>query len=80
MLELPAEVLLGAGGIVIGGLFGIISQRTNFCTAGAISDFLLLRDRRRMLAWGWAIAIALLASQAMHAAGWIDLLQAPYRS
>ena len=38
MEEIPAGVLVSALGCVLGVIFGVTAQRTNFCTMGAISD------------------------------------------
>lgn len=59
---LPAlthQVLWAAFGVAL--LFGAVSQRTRFCTMGAISDVYAMGDWRRARMWGVAIAVAVLS-------------------
>ena len=72
MSQLPITTLVGGAGFVAGMAFGAIANKTNFCTMGAISDIVFMQDWRRMRAWLLAIAVAMLATQAMNAAGVID--------
>jgi uncharacterized protein len=67
---LAPETLPGLG---VGLAFGLVVQRTRFCTMGAIADVLLLEDGRRARAWLLAIAVSLAATQGLHLAGAIDL-------
>lgn len=60
-------------------LFGLIGQRTHFCTMGAISDIVNMQDWSRMRQWLLAIAVAVLGSAALHALGLIDLDKSIYR-
>lgn len=60
-------------------LFGLIGQRTHFCTMGALSDIINMEDWTRMRQWLLAIAVAILGSAALHAAGLIDLDKSIYR-
>ncbi len=57
---------------------GAISQRSNFCTLGALSDIVNMGDWGRMRMWLLAIAIALVGAQALYLAGLIDLSKAFY--
>ena len=70
---IPVTTTVGIAGFVIGVLFGGIALRTNFCTMGAISDMVLLGDRKRFRAWILAIAVATLGSQTLHQLGYTDL-------
>jgi len=56
-LEITTQVLLWAFGISI--IMGAVANKTNFCTMGAISDWVNMGDMNRMRAWFLAIAIAL---------------------
>lgn len=73
MTDLPITTLVGGAAFGAGIIFGFTANRTNFCTMGAISDVVFMGDWNRMRAWMLALAIGLLASQGMHAAGMIDL-------
>ena len=57
----PQYVMLG--GLIIGFVFGYIVFRTNFCTMGAISDFMSFGDFRRFRAWILAGATAIVGTQ-----------------
>lgn len=78
MPELPIPMLMAGLGFAIGAAFGATARLAEFCTLGAIADAFLAADRRRLRSWLLAIAVAALASQAMDAAGWIDLRQSIY--
>jgi uncharacterized membrane protein YedE/YeeE len=78
LAEIPVATLIGLAAFAGGLVFGAIVQRTHFCTMGAIADLVLFGDWRRMRAWLTAIAVALILSQALQAAGAIDLGQSLY--
>ena len=57
---------------------GWVMSRTNFCTMGAVSDIVNIGDWGRMKMWIGAIAVAILLTQGMQAAGLIDVGQSIY--
>lgn len=57
---------------------GWVMSRTNFCTMGAVSDIVNIGDWSRMKMWLGAIAVALLLTQTMQAAGIIDTTRSIY--
>jgi uncharacterized membrane protein YedE/YeeE len=59
-------------------IFGIVAQRSNFCTMGAVSDIVNLEDWTRMRMWLAAIAFAVLGAQGLQLAGLIDLSKSIY--
>jgi uncharacterized protein len=63
---------------VLAFVFGIVAQRSNFCTMGAVSDIVNIGDWTRMRMWLMAIAVALLGTQALHFTGLIDLTKSIY--
>lgn len=65
-------------GFLIGVLFGAVAHKTNFCTMGAVSDWVNIGSKDRFRAWLLAIGIAILGAQLLHARGVIDLGQAMY--
>lgn len=71
-------ILLLAFGL--GAAFGALSQKTHFCTMGAVADIINMEDWSRMRMWLLAIAIAILGSAALHASGLIDLNKSIYRT
>ncbi|TXG93859.1 MAG: YeeE/YedE family protein [Rhodocyclaceae bacterium] len=64
----------------LGAAFGALSQKTHFCTMGAVADIINMEDWSRMRMWLLAIAIAILGSAALHGAGLIDLGKSIYRT
>jgi len=75
-LEVNEKVALLAFGL--GLLFGAVGQRTNFCTMGAVSDWVNLGDKNRLRAWLLAIGVAVLATGGLQWTGRIDLQQSIY--
>ncbi len=58
--------------------FGVIAQRTRFCTMGAIADVVSMGDWTRVRMWVLAIAVAMLGFNAMVGLGWIEARQSIY--
>lgn len=80
MNQLATTTIAGAGGFVIGLVFGATAQRTGFCTMGAISDLVLMGDKRRLRAWLLATAVAIIGTHALHFGGAIDINKSIYLS
>ena len=80
MEEIPLGTLIAAIGFGLAVAFGATAQRANFCTMGAISDIVTMRDYNRFRAWMLAIAVAMLGSEALDAAALVDLDKSIYRS
>ena len=78
MSELAASTLVGLGGFTVGLVFGATAQRTNFCTMGGISDYVLMGDGRRLRAWVLASAVAIVGTQLLGLNGLIDLGKSIY--
>jgi uncharacterized membrane protein YedE/YeeE len=64
--------------LLVGMVFGAVTSKTNFCTMGAVSDWVNIGSKDRLRAWFLAIGIAMLASQTMHATGVINISDAFY--
>lgn len=75
---LKSQVLWAA--FVVSVLFGVIAQRTHFCTMGAISDIVNMGDWTRMRMWGLAVGVAVLGFALMVWLGWIDPSKTIYAS
>lgn len=58
---------------VIAAALGAIVNKTNFCTMGAVSDWINIGDTGRMRAWLFAMAIAITGVLVMEAASIINL-------
>lgn len=78
MSDLPVASVVSLLGFAGGLVFGATSQRTNFCTMGAISDMVNLDDYRRFRAWLLAIAVATAGSEALDLTGAVDLGRSIY--
>ncbi len=63
---------------VLAFIFGAVSQRTHFCTMGAIADWVNYGDRTRIHQWGLAIGVAILGTQALAGLGLIDTTKTIY--
>jgi uncharacterized membrane protein YedE/YeeE len=66
------------GAFILAFIFGAVANKTDFCTMGAVSDWVNMGDTNRMRMWLLAIAVALLASSGLHLAGAIDLSKSIY--
>lgn len=61
-------------------VFGLIGQKTCFCTMGAVADIVNMQDWRRMRMWMLAVGVAILGAASLQAAGLIDLNKSIYRT
>jgi len=78
LATLTKEVL---GAFFLGGLLlGVISQRTHFCTMGAISDVVHMGDWTRARQWLCAIGVAMLGFTTLADFGLIDPSKTLYAS
>ncbi len=75
------QVLLSV--FVVAVIMGAIANKTNFCTMGAVSDWVNMGDTGRMRAWLLAMAVALIGVLGMEAANVISFSSGtfpPYRT
>ncbi len=63
---------------LIGIVFGAVVNKTNFCTMGAVSDWVNMGNKGRLRAWFLAIGIATLLTQFMRFNSIIDISEATY--
>jgi uncharacterized membrane protein YedE/YeeE len=63
-------------------VMGAVVNKTNFCTMGAVSDWVNMGDKGRIRAWFFAIAVALLGVTILESTGVVNADNAfpPYRS
>jgi len=80
MMEWEPVYRVAMLGFAIGIVFGAVANKTNFCTMGAVSDWVNMGSKDRLRAWILAIGVAILATQFMDARGIIDIDQAIYRT
>src|SRR5512143_2210696 len=62
-------------------VMGAVVNKTNFCTMGAVSDWVNMGDTGRMRAWLLAIAVALIGVSLLEKSGLVNISQTfpPYR-
>jgi uncharacterized protein len=66
------------GAFILAFIFGAIGNKTNFCTMGAVSDWVNMGSLNRMRMWLLAIGVAILGSNALQLAGVVDLSKSIY--
>jgi hypothetical protein len=76
----PAQLVpyVTGGAFVLAFIFGAVGNRTNFCTMGAVSDWVNMGDKNRLRMWLLAIAVALIGSSILQVAGLVDLSKSIY--
>ncbi|MBI1942390.1 MAG: YeeE/YedE family protein [Betaproteobacteria bacterium] len=76
----PAQLApyVTGGAFALAFIFGAVGNKTNFCTMGAVSDWVNMGDTSRMRMWLLAIAVALLGSSALQLGGVVDLSKSIY--
>jgi len=74
--SLPTQVLVATFGLSV--LFGAITQRTHFCTMGAVADIVNMGDWTRMRMWVMAMGVAMIGFNLMVGFGWLDASNSLY--
>ena len=76
----PAQLVpyVSWGAFVLAFVFGAVANKTNFCTMGAVSDWVNMGSFSRMRMWLLAIAVALLGASALQLFGIINLTKSIY--
>jgi len=77
--EIASKVLIL--GFLIAAVMGFLGNRTQYCTMGAVSDWINLGDTNRLRAWLFSIAVAVFGVSLLEFQQWIDLEETrpPYR-
>ena len=70
-LDLYSQSLLWA--FSLSAIFGVVANKTNFCTMGAVSDWVNIGDLSRLRAWFLAIATAIIGVGILEYSGSIDM-------
>jgi len=80
MMEITTYMLLIAFGIAF--VMGAVVNKTNFCTMGAVSDWVNMGDKNRLRSWMLAIAAALIGVLILEGTGVasVDSTLPPYRA
>ena len=76
----PASLVpyVTGGAFALAFVFGAVANKTNFCTMGAVSDWVNMGSLARMRMWLLAIAVAILGAAALGAAGVVDFSKSIY--
>ena len=76
-----AQSMLLWASFAIALVMGAVVNKTNFCTMGAVSDWVNMGDTGRFRAWLFAIAVALLGVTLLEKGGLVNVSQSfpPYR-
>ena len=76
----PAQLVpsVTGGAFALAFVFGAVGNKTNFCTMGAVSDWVNMGDKNRLRMWLLAIAVALIGSSILQLAGVVDLSKSIY--
>lgn len=80
-LEITTQILLWAFALAF--LLGAVANKTNFCTMGAVSDWVNMNDTNRFKSWLLAISVALIGVtliEGIMGYATIDPSQPPYRT
>ena len=69
-MEITSTILIWAFGLAV--ILGIVASKTNFCTMGAVSDWINIGDKGRMRAWVFAMGVAILGVMGLTVTGLAD--------
>lgn len=78
-MDVTIQILLL--GFAIAFVMGAVATKTNFCTMGAVSDWINMNDTGRLRAWMLAMAVAILGVTVLEGFGIVEMIATmpPYR-
>jgi uncharacterized membrane protein YedE/YeeE len=79
-MEFTNVHLVATLGFALAVIFGAIANRTNFCTMGAVSDWVNMGLKGRFGAWVLAMGIAVAGAQILELTGLVDIGSSLYRT
>jgi len=79
-MELSNIHLVASLGFALAFVFGAVANKTNFCTMGAVSDWVNMGLKGRFGAWLLAMGVAVAGAQFLELTGRIDLSESIYRT
>jgi len=80
-LTIHLQILLAV--LALAAIIGAVANKTNFCTMGAVSDWVNMGDTGRLRAWLLAVAVAMAGAVLLEASGLTNLSGTtfpPYRT
>ncbi len=72
-MELTALELMFVWGFGLAFILGVVATYTNFCTMGAVSDWVNMGDKNRFRSWMLAIVTAIGGVLVLQLLGWVDM-------
>jgi len=69
-LSLTQQILMW--GFLVAVVMGAVANKTNFCTMGAVSDWVNMGDTGRLRSWVFAMAVAIVGVIVLGSAGVVD--------
>jgi len=79
-MEITNIHIVAGAGFLLALVFGAVANRTNFCTMGAVSDWVNMGLKGRLAAWVLAMGIAIAGAQIFELTGLVDVGSSIYRS
>ncbi len=79
-MEISNIHIVAGAGFALAMVFGAIANKTNFCTMGAISDWVNMGHKGRLGAWVLAMGIAIAGTLILELTGVVDISSSIYRS
>jgi uncharacterized membrane protein YedE/YeeE len=79
-VELEHYQAIALYGFIGAFAFGVIANRTHFCTMGAVSDWVNMGSLTRLRVWFLAIGVCILGAQLLQHLGLVDLSESIYLS
>ncbi len=79
-LNVTTQVILLGG--VVASIMGFVAAKTNFCTMGAVSDWINMGDTNRLRTWFLAMVVGIVGVMVLEGFGLfsLDSTRPPYRS
>jgi len=71
--------VVAAYGFALAVVFGAIANKTNFCTMGAVSDWVNMGSKGRLGAWVLAMGVAVIGVQILEISGLVAINESIYR-
>lgn len=79
-MEFSNVYLVTSLGFVLALVFGAVANGTNFCTMGAVSDWVNMGLKGRLGAWVLAMGVAIAGTQILELTGLVDVGSSIYRT
>jgi len=73
------SMVIAAGALIMGLIFGAVIQRSRFCMAAVVSNMVLMGDRRHLHAWMVTMLVAIAGGFILEFSGLVDISLTSYR-